>query len=101
MSKTRTNGTKRAVAHPARPIFDAMIAEAKNAPPESLITAEELDQRRPLTPEEIAEADAWLDELEREGAVSISSACGDDAPIATSGGDTDRRDLAKRARTRP
>jgi predicted HicB family RNase H-like nuclease len=34
------------------------------------ITAEELDRRRPLSLEEIAEADAWLDELEHKEAAA-------------------------------
>src|SRR5690349_16839596 len=35
--------------------------------PGGSVTAEELDRRRPLTPEERAEAEALLDALEREG----------------------------------
>jgi hypothetical protein len=51
-----------------------MITEARTAPPEDLISAESLDRCRPLTPEEIAEADAWLDQLERDDAVAITPA---------------------------
>jgi hypothetical protein len=72
MSEKPTNGadhTERANAKRSpHPVFDAMIAEAKRTPPDELISSQELDRRRPLTPEEIASADAWLDQIEREGA---------------------------------
>jgi len=60
----------------ANPEFREALAQAKRTPPDQFITAEELDRRRPLTAEEIAEADAWLDELEREGKVSIGPVTG-------------------------
>jgi hypothetical protein len=50
----------------ASPVFDALLAAAKRTPPEALIDAEELDRRRPLTPEEIATADADVERLLRE-----------------------------------
>jgi hypothetical protein len=50
------------------PVFDAMIAEAKRTPPDELISSDDLDRQRPLTPGEIAAADAWLDDLERQEA---------------------------------
>src|SRR5437870_842146 len=60
----------------------------------------ELDPRRPLTPQEIDAADAWLDELEREDAVSIAPATGGDAPSTGSLNGTDRRHRASRAHTK-
>lgn len=57
----------------ATPVFDAVLAEAKRTPPETLIDAEELDRRRPLTPEEIASANAEAERLLREDDTASSA----------------------------
>ncbi len=62
MSRPQTTPGDRA----ASPAFDALLAAAKRTPPEALIAAEELDRRRPLTPEELATADAEVERLLRE-----------------------------------
>lgn len=62
MSRPKTKPGDRTAA----PVFDALLAEAKRTPPEALIDAAELDRRYPLTPEEIAAADAEVERLLRE-----------------------------------
>lgn len=48
------------------PDLKEALLRAKRARQADLISQEELDRRRPLTPEEVAEADAWLDDLEQQ-----------------------------------
>lgn len=69
MSRPKTTPGDRA----ATPVFDALLAEAKRTPPEALVDAEELDRRRPLTPEEIATADAEVERFLREDYTASSA----------------------------
>jgi hypothetical protein len=67
MSKPQTDEAARAPSK--TPVFDALIAEAQQTRPEALISAEELDRRRPLTEVDKAIADEYLtafDRLEEE-----------------------------------
>jgi hypothetical protein len=94
MNEPRTR-TPRRPARAAAPVFDALLAEAKRTPPEELVAAAELDQRRPLTPEEIAAADAEVDRLLRE------DADGADGPPAARNGRAPRPEgPARPARTK-
>lgn len=69
MSRPKTAPRNRA----SSPVFDALLAAAKRTPPEAHVDAEELDRRRPLTPEEIAAADAEVERLLREDDTTPSS----------------------------
>ncbi len=88
MSRPKTTPGDRA----ASPVFNALLAAAKCTPPEALIDAEELDRRRPLTPEEIATADADVERLLREDDTTPA------APVMQHGNAAGPAKRAKRAK---
>lgn len=57
----RPAGVEASTHHPNGADFEALLDAARRTPDDQLISAEVLDRRRPLTPAEIAAADAYLD----------------------------------------
>ena len=67
-SNRRSSPTRASSQHP---VFRALIEKAKQPSPQELINEAELDQRRPLTPQEITAADAELERLENHDQISV------------------------------